>query len=208
MAGVGGPRRPGIVHRLDKGTSGLIVLAKTQAAYESLTAQLARRTVVPALPLPGPRPREAARPGVIDAAIGRDPRSRVRMAVAREGRGKRAVTRFQVLERLGDCTLPSSAGSRPAAPTRSACTWPRSASRSWATRPTAAAARGRLAARAPRAGRRARRRRAPRGRPRVRRTPRRGPGCELVSPLPHRIGNLLSYLRHMARLRPADGSRA
>jgi len=45
MAGVGSPRRPGIVHRLDKGTSGLIVLAKTQAAYDALTAQLARRTV-------------------------------------------------------------------------------------------------------------------------------------------------------------------
>src|SRR5262249_38281913 len=45
MAGVGGPRRPGIVHRLDKGTSGLIVLAKTAAAYDALTAQLARRSV-------------------------------------------------------------------------------------------------------------------------------------------------------------------
>ncbi|MGH7413217.1 MAG: pseudouridine synthase, partial [Candidatus Rokuibacteriota bacterium] len=45
MAGVGSPRRPGIVHRLDKGTSGLIVLAKTQAAYDALTAQLTRRTV-------------------------------------------------------------------------------------------------------------------------------------------------------------------
>ena len=41
MAGVGGPRRPGIVHRLDKDTSGLIVLAKTQRAYDALTAQLA-----------------------------------------------------------------------------------------------------------------------------------------------------------------------
>src|SRR5262245_47230964 len=45
IAGVGGPRRPGIVHRLDKGTSGLIALAKTQAAYDSLTEQLAARTV-------------------------------------------------------------------------------------------------------------------------------------------------------------------
>ena len=51
MAGVGGPRRPGIVHRLDKGTSGLIVLAKTAAAYDALTAQLARRSVTTALPL-------------------------------------------------------------------------------------------------------------------------------------------------------------
>ena len=44
-AGVGGPRRPGIVHRLDKGTSGLLVVAKTPLAYESLTAQLLARTV-------------------------------------------------------------------------------------------------------------------------------------------------------------------
>ncbi len=100
MAGVGSPRRPGIVHRLDKGTSGLIVLAKTHPAYDSLTFQLARRTVsrrylclVEGL---------VRRPeGVIDAAIGRDPRSRVRMAVVKEGKGKRAVTRFRVLERFG-----------------------------------------------------------------------------------------------------------
>ena len=45
IAGVGGPRRPGVVHRLDKETSGLLVVAKTQAAYDSLTAQLAARTV-------------------------------------------------------------------------------------------------------------------------------------------------------------------
>ncbi len=99
MAGVGGPRRPGIVHRLDKGTSGLIVLAKTLQAYESLTAQLARRTVSRRyLCLVHGAPPRAH--GVIDAPIGRDPRSRVRMAVATGGRGKRAVTRFQVLERF------------------------------------------------------------------------------------------------------------
>src|SRR5262249_48022870 len=45
IAGVGGPRRPGIVHRLDKGTSGLIVLAKTPLAYDALSAALARRSV-------------------------------------------------------------------------------------------------------------------------------------------------------------------
>ncbi len=100
MAGVGSPRRPGIVHRLDKGTSGLIVLAKTQAAYDGLTAQLAGRTVSRRyLCLVQGTVRRPA--GVIDAAIGRDPRSRVRMAVVKEGRGKRAVTRFRVLERFG-----------------------------------------------------------------------------------------------------------
>jgi len=103
IAGVGGPRRPGIVHRLDKGTSGLIVLAKTRPAYDSLTAQLARRAVSRQYLclVHGEVKRDS---GVIDAPIGRDPRSRVRMAVAREGRGKRAVTRFRVLERFAGFT--------------------------------------------------------------------------------------------------------
>ena len=100
MAGVGSPRRPGIVHRLDKGTSGLIVLAKTQAAYDALTAQLARRTVRRRyLCLAQGSVRRAQ--GVIDTTIGRDPRSRLRMAVLKEDRGKRAVTHFRVLERFG-----------------------------------------------------------------------------------------------------------
>jgi 23S rRNA pseudouridine1911/1915/1917 synthase len=103
ISGVGGPRRPGIVHRLDKGTSGLIVLAKTRAAYDSLTAQLGRRTMSRcylclAHGVVGPDE------GVIDAPIARDPRSRVRMAVARAGTGKRAVTRFRVLERFAGFT--------------------------------------------------------------------------------------------------------
>ena len=100
MARVGSPRRPGIVHRLDKGTSGLIVLAKTQTAYDSLTAQLARRSVTRRyLCLAQGTVRRAE--GIVDAAIGRDPRSRIRMAVVGEGRGKRAVTRYRVLERFG-----------------------------------------------------------------------------------------------------------
>jgi len=99
MAGVGGPRRPGIVHRLDKGTSGLIVLAKTQRAYDALTAQLSRRSVTRRyLCLVHGVPRAPS--GVIDQPIGRDPRSRVRMAVMPPGKGKRAVTRFRVLERF------------------------------------------------------------------------------------------------------------
>jgi len=104
IAGVGGPRRPGIVHRLDKGTSGLIVLAKTQRAYEALTAQLARRSVSRryACLVHGEL---AAATGVIDKPIARDPRSRVRMAVAPAGKGKRAVTRYRVLERFPGVTL-------------------------------------------------------------------------------------------------------
>jgi 23S rRNA pseudouridine1911/1915/1917 synthase len=104
IAGVGGPRRPGIVHRLDKGTSGLIVLAKTAAAYDSLTAQLARRTVTRRY-LALAHGHLARDEGTVDAAIGRDPRSRVRMAVATGGKGRRAITRYRVLERFGDATL-------------------------------------------------------------------------------------------------------
>jgi len=99
ISGIGGPRRPGIVHRLDKGTSGLIVLAKTRAAYDSLTAQLGRRSMSRRyLCLAHGVVRRDE--GVIDAPIARDPRSRVRMAVARAGTGRRAVTRFRVLERF------------------------------------------------------------------------------------------------------------
>jgi 23S rRNA pseudouridine1911/1915/1917 synthase len=99
MAGVGGPGRPGVVHRLDKGTSGLIVLARTPRAYASLVAQLAARQVTRRyVCLVHGRVRREA--GVVDQPIGRDPRSRVRMAVVAEGRGKRAVTQYRVLERL------------------------------------------------------------------------------------------------------------
>jgi 23S rRNA pseudouridine1911/1915/1917 synthase len=103
ISGVGGPRRPGIVHRLDKGTSGLIVLAKTRMAYDALTAQLSRRTMSRRYLclVHGIVKRDE---GVIDAPIARDSRSRVRMAVARPGTGKRAVTRFRVLERLAGVT--------------------------------------------------------------------------------------------------------
>jgi 23S rRNA pseudouridine1911/1915/1917 synthase len=103
IAGVGGPRRPGIVHRLDKGTSGLIVLAKSRHAYDSLTAQLQSRTMSRRY-LCLAHGALAAPNGVIDAPIARDPRSRVRMAVARAGTGRRAVTRFRVLERFAGYT--------------------------------------------------------------------------------------------------------
>jgi 23S rRNA pseudouridine1911/1915/1917 synthase len=99
IAGVGGPRRPGIVHRLDKGTSGLIVLAKSRRAYDALTAQLQERTMSRRY-LCLAHGVVAQHDGMIDKPIARDPRSRVRMAVARAGTGKRAVTRFRALERF------------------------------------------------------------------------------------------------------------
>jgi 23S rRNA pseudouridine1911/1915/1917 synthase len=100
-AGVGGPRRPGIVHRLDKDTSGLLVMAKTARAYDSLTAQLVARTVTRRYRaiVHG---RVTAGEGVVDAPLGRHPRDRVRMAVV--ARGKRAVTRYVVLERFSQFT--------------------------------------------------------------------------------------------------------
>ena len=102
-AGVGGPRRPGVVHRLDKDTSGLLVVAKTAAAYESLTAQLLARTVrrVYHTVVHG---RVAGAEGIVDQAIGRHPHDRTRMAVRPVGRGRRAVTRWRVLERFADFT--------------------------------------------------------------------------------------------------------
>jgi 23S rRNA pseudouridine1911/1915/1917 synthase len=104
IAGVGGPRRPGIVHRLDKDTSGLLVIAKTQAAYDDLVAQLAARTVTRRY-LAVVHGRVRAADGVVNAPIGRHPRDRVKMAVRPAGRGKRAVTRYRVLERFPHFTF-------------------------------------------------------------------------------------------------------
>lgn len=103
LAGVGGPDRPGIVHRLDKGTSGLLVVAKSQKAYLSLTRQLATRSVsrryLALVHGKIQRPQQT-----IEAAIGRHPRDRVRMAVRPLGRGKAAITHVRVLERFGEFT--------------------------------------------------------------------------------------------------------
>jgi len=103
IAIVGGARRPGIVHRLDKGTSGLLVIAKTPRAYDSLTRQLVARTVKRRyVAIVHGRVRTAS--GVVDAPIGRDPRHRQRMAVLSAGKGKRAVTRWRLVERFPQFT--------------------------------------------------------------------------------------------------------
>jgi 23S rRNA pseudouridine1911/1915/1917 synthase len=102
IAGVGGENRPGIVHRLDKDTSGLIVIARTPRAYRSLVQALKERTVhrtYAALVWGDPRAEE----GSIDAPIGRDPRDRRRMAVVARG-GKPARTHWRVVERFGVAT--------------------------------------------------------------------------------------------------------
>ncbi len=104
IAGVGGPRRPGIVHRLDKDTSGLLVVAKTKTAYDALVAELGRRDVTRRY-LAIVHGRVGADSGVVDKPIGRHPHDRVKMAVRPAGRGKRAVTRYRVLERFAGFTL-------------------------------------------------------------------------------------------------------
>ena len=96
LRGIGGTLRPGIVHRLDKNTSGLMVVAKTQQAHTRLSSQLkARRFEKVYLTLVhGSLSPDAA---AIEAPIGRDPRNRKRMAVVADGRA--ALTRYSVLER-------------------------------------------------------------------------------------------------------------
>ena len=99
LSGVGGVRRPGIVHRLDKETSGLMVAAKTDRAHRALAAAFAAHTIdrqYLALVWGAPVPRA----GTIDAAIGRDPRQRKRMSIRRSG-GKPAITRYRVERVLG-----------------------------------------------------------------------------------------------------------
>jgi 23S rRNA pseudouridine1911/1915/1917 synthase len=103
-ATVGGQRRPGIVHRLDKGTSGVLVLAKTSLAYHALVAQLAAREVTREY-LAVVHGRVKGPEGRVDAPIGRDPHHRQRMAIRPAGQGRRAVTRFRVVERFGDFSL-------------------------------------------------------------------------------------------------------
>ena len=88
LAGVGAPERPGVVHRLDKGTSGLLVVARTSDAYQSLVAQLSAREVerrYTALVWGHPDPRT----GLVDAPIGRSRRDPTRMAVTAGGREAR-----------------------------------------------------------------------------------------------------------------------
>jgi 23S rRNA pseudouridine1911/1915/1917 synthase len=99
---VGGEERAGIVHRLDRYTSGLMVVAKNEAAHRSLAAQLSDRTLGRnywALVWGG----VTEETGRIDAPIGRDPRERKRMAVVDNGRA--AITDFRVVERGAQATV-------------------------------------------------------------------------------------------------------
>ena len=102
LTGIGGELRPGIVHRLDKDTSGLLVVAKGERAHRVLSEQLKERRFTKrylALVRGRPSPEEA----VIDAPIGRDVRNRKRMAVA--PRGREAKTRYRVERRYEGFSL-------------------------------------------------------------------------------------------------------
>src|SRR5512133_1439396 len=102
LSGIGGVARPGIVHRLDKDTSGCLVVAKNDSTHLALAAQFARRQVEKRYhALACGEPKE--RIGEIKAAIARHPNHRKRMAVS-DGAGREAWTTYRVLERLrGSC---------------------------------------------------------------------------------------------------------
>lgn len=111
LSGVGGVARPGIVHRLDRETSGAIIVAKTDQVHRDLARQFAARTVVKEyVALVAGVPRLMS--GSVRKAIGRNPRQRHKMAVVgEEGRGRAAWTDWAVVERFGNlaalvaCTL-------------------------------------------------------------------------------------------------------
>ncbi len=151
LSGIGGVKRPGIVHRLDKDTTGLMVAAKTDARAPGAVGAVRRpRRAMDGwsaaiAPSPGARP--SAPRGVIDAALARSTANRTKIAVVAEARGRRAVTRYEVLERVPRTAAARRSPAccawcwRPGARTRCACISPTSATRCSATRPTAPASR-------------------------------------------------------------------
>lgn len=105
LTGVGGVQRPGIVHRLDKNTTGAMVVAKTERALHSLQAQIQAKTARREyLGLVNGSPREDR--GVVDQPIGRHPKHRKKMAILPvEQGGRAAVTHWKIVERMGNYTL-------------------------------------------------------------------------------------------------------
>ena len=104
LSGIGGVARPGIVHRIDKDTSGLLVVAKTDVAHEGLARQFADhsitrayRAITAGVPMPAS--------GTIRGSIGRSSHDRKKMALVEDGRGKHAVTHYRVLSALDAAAL-------------------------------------------------------------------------------------------------------
>lgn len=104
LSGIGGVARPGIVHRIDKDTSGLLVVAKTDIAHEGLARQFVDHSIHRAY-----RAITAGRPvppsGTVRGAIARSSHDRKKMALVEDGRGKHAVTHYQTLQTLDSAAL-------------------------------------------------------------------------------------------------------
>ncbi len=104
LSGIGGVERPGIVHRIDRDTSGLLVVAKTDKAHEGLAKLFAahdieRRYLAVVAGQPAPPA------GIVRTQIGRHPTDRKKMAVLPEGKGKHAITHFRMIEQLKKTAL-------------------------------------------------------------------------------------------------------
>ena len=104
LSGIGGVARPGIVHRIDKDTSGLLVVAKTDVAHEGLSKQFAAHSmdrrylaIISGVPKVGE--------GTVDAPLARSSANRKKIAIVKDGRGKRAVTHWRRLDVLRDAAL-------------------------------------------------------------------------------------------------------
>jgi len=104
LSGIGGVARPGIVHRIDKDTSGLLVVAKHDKAHEGLAKQFAAHSIDRRyLAIVSGVPRQAE--GTVDASLARSRQNRKKIAIVHPGKGKRAVTHWKRLEILNDAAL-------------------------------------------------------------------------------------------------------
>ena len=104
LSGIGGVARPGIVHRIDKDTSGLMVAAKTDVAHEGLAAQFAKHSILrryEAIVAGMPHPPV----GTIEASLARSSANRQKMAIVAEGRGKHAITHYRLVTALRGAAL-------------------------------------------------------------------------------------------------------
>lgn len=104
LSGIGGVARPGIVHRIDKDTSGLLVVAKTDRAHEGLARQFAAHSIERrylAITSGAPSPPS----GTVDAPLARSPVNRKKIAIAAPGKGKRAITHYSTKQILKDAAL-------------------------------------------------------------------------------------------------------
>ncbi len=104
LSSMGGALRPGIVHRLDKATSGLLLVAKTNLAHRKLQAQFASRSLSKYY-LALVRGKIDYEEGHVDVPLGRDPKVRRKMDTAREGEGREALTHYRILKRFRYATL-------------------------------------------------------------------------------------------------------